>query len=587
MLAAKDSKKKSHNTRLQMLNKMIGFDIETDGLPHYSKFKNGALHSFSGGTAYYTDIKEFTTQLKKALFAGYHIAGHKCVTFDLPVLAHHDESLLPVLFAHSDQIHDTLIYSQYVSPYRRRHSMLSYVENDLLMYPDCPRKVDIDDWENVSMEKLEERVRDDAVISSYIVKYLIEEKFVLSLYKDWKLRKSFYPIVVEMLAKGIPLNAEIADKKLLDLNMSIAGLRVYLTDFLQYDKIQSPQKIQEALDRHNTRIKLPLTDKGTPSLNKDNISEFLSRHDFFPRYESYKELKAQLDFIKKENMGARSMFLKYKDGYFHPSLNYVGTRTGRMQYTEPPANQIDKRIRDVVRVNPERETMVGVDVTALEEMILGHTLREAFGDSTLCDNIINGADAKQLTIDALGDLCDYFKGTSNWTIRDAAKRLNYAFLYGGGLTLLCHIIGAPPNRTNQDKMRAALRRRYPNCDRLQNAIAKTIRKDRTVRNMFNTKVPSGPDHCVLNTWCQSSGADYAQRVFSCLHYFIRKDLKGRAVLYNHDEMQFIVPEPNNDSLMSRVVECKNKAKEKFEREFKFPWITDLDVNIGIHWGETH
>ena len=147
-----------------------------------------------------------------------------------------------------------------------------------------------------------------------------------------------------------------------------------------------------------------------------------------------------MEFLSDEADALKSMFNRYHQGRVYPSLTFVGSRTGRCQYNSPPINQIDKRIRDLVSVDPEKETLVGVDIVALEEMILGYTLRETFGDDTLLQNVYNGANPKQLTIDALGDLFDGFPESENYTKKDAAKRLNYAFLYGAGLTKLCNIV---------------------------------------------------------------------------------------------------------------------------------------------------
>ena len=247
----------------------------------------------------------------------------------------------------------------------------------------------------------------------------------------------------------------------------------------------------------------------------------------------------------------------------------------RSQYKNPPLNTVDKRIRGLVGT----EGMLGVDLEALEYLILAFTVKEVFGDGIMWDNHHAGVCPKQWTLDALGPLQDYMELREGETKESKAKTLNYAYLYGAGIPHLMGFLNLPSGKAGE--LQEALNKRFPSLDKLSRQLVRHKRSG-TILNLFGQKIKS-EDHLVLNSYAQSSGAGYAMRIFTCLSKEL--DEYYSPIIFNHDEIQYI---PKETDIPTEFIDnAIDLAYKNFSDKYNLPIISKFNWTLGNSWKESH
>ena len=564
------------------------FDIETSSVSVLGSFRIFCGHYKD--KQYITHSPEEAAQfLASILDAGDLICGHGIVCFDLPYILHHAKkegtNLLRLLRLHRNAILDTLVASRITRGVNRGNSMASWVgymrEADI----EIDDKHQIDNWETASEEDIELRVTQDVVIQRQLY-----ELFSVDYGARWEKLPCFsvsliYPALIESIAYGLPVLQEkistITEKLALDKALTRGKIFLSLGEFNPNSNLQLNEKLVQKYGEG-----LQLSEKGNPQFNKENKHKMVA---LFPALEDvavWKEDMIQLAFLTgdtKKQITNPEWCRETEEGHFsYPTYSFMSQVTYRSSYSSPPLNQCDKRIRAVVG---QRDCLlVGCDVVGLEWAALGQVLQDRFQDSTIKNEIKNGVDAKQETLEVMGELFDNIPQEKKL---DVAKRLNYAVAYGQRLNSTLKMLHL--DDADSDVLADALETRFPSLERLRQELEEEVALSGSFRNLYGLAVESG-GHKDISYLPQSTGAIYSYCLLGLFHlkcstYF--GDISFRCILHNHDELQLLVKSLDTIAVKDAALKAKNAAEKDFTKLTGMELFTGLDIIVGKTWGESH
>ena len=575
------------------------FDIETTGLRWDSKFQGAAWSAGYGEEIFFTrSMHKLIDHLIKTLEQSIYLVGHNIICFDLPWLLYnagtHRKRLLSALQKHSYCLMDTLIMSQKLFPSRFKHSMDSWVPHLEAEY-EVENKTEVEDFATASPELIEERVTGDVNINAALWDKFYEDMGAPEAVSDYEFDLEWFQVVLEMQVVGVPFDLPTAKR---------LSCRLRAQQALPRDRLQqraeinwgSRVQVHKYLQKHEGEG-LPLSKKGRPSLNKKNREAVCQKYPYLHDIFKISDAQSSLDYINphspedsKKYMGnflLKSPILAVPAVY--PKLSYVGTRSYRMQWSQPPLQQMAKTVRQV-NILPEGWVFIGCDVVALEMTIFGYLLQEICGEDAIIQEIKEGKSAKKLTICAFGELFDKVVLHGAETIEDVAKQTNYSVLYGIAPATLAANLNLPKTSQIKNQLLGAIERRFPSFRLLTTTMTRMCDKNGVIANMFGNKVVTEAWKA-LNAYIQSSGADYAKRMM----WIVWKILKGidddiLPAIYNMDELQFVAParvlKQHSESYIKKEV---NKYLPQLwnARHPDYPLLTGVDIKIGRSWKETH
>lgn len=575
------------------------FDVETSGLAKTSSFLGLSFlkcADYTDTPVFLTCFREARLELLKSFLRGDRVVGHNIATFDLPWLIWHERThygtdlILTVARNKSHLIYDTLIMSRKFNPNRMKHGLKEWGEVLARDYSLAP-KPEIKDFTKATPEEIKDRCNTDVQIQAALWHHFTTEKGMPDTVPDYEFDQRWFKVVLELCTTGIPYDTAQARKTSLRNGM----LKVIPKDRLKkrFPKVNfnSSRQVDKALiEKYGTG--LPINDKGNPVLNVDVRDEVCNTFPELYDHFKIKDIDAGLKYISEEYKGKKS----YMGGYLeespyleqecvYPSLTVVGTRTGRMQYSSPPLQQMAKEVREVNRVRPPW-IFYGMDVVALEMSVLGYFMKELCGDDTIWQQVKRGESAKKLTLEAFKPVMHNVVYHGGQTPEDFAKTLNYSLLYGIGKRALLAKLNLPAEYTAEvDK---CINQRFPSMHML-NRIFKGRYKGRVIIDMFGGKIPT-EDWKALNAFIQASGATYARRMMYHAWRYIRDvgkchSMEVRACVYNMDELQFVIKNYRDVPELSQK-NVNTYIEKELEKE-DLPVLTGVEIKTGNCWKDTH
>ena len=492
---------------------IICFDIETTGLSMLDDYRIGAIHR-DGIMETMRNPEELITTLVEACTRDKYLSGHNIVSFDLPFLIsleyrkYKTFTLAHTLRGRGNQILDTLIASRIEIPDVTGHSMTAWVER-LRKAGDTniPNKTEIEDWDTASELEILERVANDVKIQTKLTKYFCGEygsKWEgLPCYQHIS---RIFPFMSEAVGRGIPLFKDKSDaiKARLIRDRATAALAVY-REFGTMNPNSTKQINQAVLARYGKE--LPYTTKinkkgeeiSNPSYSTKNRAEC---HRMFPDLNvvsEYRDEDKQLAFLK--DTGKKSLVRTENNPngtVVYPGFSFMAQEGLRSSYSDPPINQVDRRIRAMIGLGGW--VCVGCDIESLEYTELAHTLDFMFSSPELKSELEAGVNPKDKTVQVFGDL---FENIEEDKRRDVAKTLNYAVLYGQKVTGTLNLFKLPRDR--YEEVEAAREERFPGLSELMEYIEGAKDNDGCIMNKYGVGVKVY-GHEGLNKFVQSSGA---------------------------------------------------------------------------------
>ena len=274
--------------------------------------------------------------------------------------------------------------------------------------------------------------------------------------------------------------------------------------------------------------------------------------------------------------GAEAWLRCVKGEMLHGRVNTNGTLSGRCSHARPNLAQVPsvsspygKECRALF-VPDEGHVLVGADASGLELRMLAHYL--AFFD--------DGAYAKEV---CEGDIHTYNQHAAGLDERSQAKRLIYAWLYGGGDALIGDIVGGGSREGKQIKKR--FMDRLPAFKKLKKFVDNRVETRGVLTGLDGRNLPVRSKHSALNLALQSAGAVVMKEATVILGRALKELPPGSVhqVAHIHDEIQLSVKESLAEQVGKAAVSSIQRAGESLN--LKVP--LDGEFKIGANWSETH
>ena len=565
---------------------VVVFDIETTGLNADAKFVLGASGGGVGVVDVYYSIDSMANALISTLQRNIPISGHRIISFDLPFLIKNSsrgQELNDVLHKFPHLILDTHVASRMHRGENRGNAMKDWVK-----YLDLPEQKHEMDWENATPGDYWIRVHIDVNIQKKVTDF-----FCVKYGPQWKNLPYYhnfrymFPFISTTLGIGIPLNKSLASRVGLKLKQERANAKMLLYLDMGDVNANSTKQIDKAVRKiygHGlpivTKIS-PVTGKeiSNPSFNAKNSADCIRDFPKLQRVKDWREQDRQWAFLKPK--GKTSLFEVKNNptgNRVYPKYSFMSQETYRSSYKEPPINQMDKRVRQLV--GHHDYYCVGVDIKSLEFCELAHTLNELFEEDTLLQEISSGVSPKKVTLEVFGYLFDFIPTDKK---EEVAKTLNYATIFGQGLEgnrkTLCL------DSSYSDAILLARRRRFPGLDDFIRYLA-DMNKEGFIKNRYGLKI-RGMGFKALNYYIQSSGACYAYMILGLYYHYLWTEFPHvLPLLTNHDELQTLIAKKET-KVKERVMAVIDKTHNTFEQIMGVPLITKLELTIGDNWKESH
>ena len=562
---------------------MIYTDIETTGLEPYSKFKVAAITETGEEAKVYWDASAYQVDIYRHASDGHKIFMHNFFGFDGPWLYH---NCYYDFLSFTDTMYDTLLLSRLLYPKKTNHGLGEWAKRLREEDRSCPLKHAIHDWEECSKEDIEKRVVDDVCIQKYLSDHLEAHPKFEEIHKVYRLMVKGFMCQAMGVGAGIPISKP---------RMWRGFKRIMGLMRVERDKIH---KVLPNLKNPNSNIQvnkelmskygrgLPLGDpsektkKRTPTLNAKNKEAMAIKYPELVPILAWKDLNKQKTYItpRPKKHAASSLYLAEHNGRIYPGLSVMAQDGLRSNYSRPPLNQIDKRIRDVFYLRDH--IWVGADIEALELSMLGYLLKEYFGNSVLWDEVKRGVDAKARTLKIFGN---FFKNVPEGMRRDAAKKMFYAITYGQAPTASLKFLNYPVNEENIREFKRRWDMRLPSIKALDNLCRKQLDNKGTITNLFGVeRMVAG--YAAVNRQVSSSGTVYANHILGEFGYQLMETYPDAVpLLNNHDEIQFLLKRRP----LGTVKREADIIKERVHNNLTIPLIAGLNVSVGETWKESH
>ncbi|MCS5550007.1 MAG: DNA polymerase [Gammaproteobacteria bacterium] len=566
-------------------------DIETDGLDPTVVWCIVAQHIIT------KEIVTFEpTQVR--LFNGWlesvdRIVFHNGIGFDVPVL----EKLLGTDFTNV-LVEDTLILSQLTEPRREGgHSLASWGER--FGFP----KGDYEDWSHYTTEMLEYCTRDveittklygslnlkgysrDAIDLEYKIRRYCSEQEKYGWYfnqrkayevlqdvseglrkVEFEVQTSFPPLPVWKTATKLNKKFKTDGTRTLAYTKQVK-LQCHTNsdgEYGYYDYPQlnlgSRQQVAHHLMHYGWKPTV-FTETGKPKVDESTLEDVLiPEAKLISRYLMLQKRKSQLDrWIEEYNPVTKSI---------HARVHTIGTVTHRMSSSNPNLQQVTASnkefgadMRSLFTVRPGK-VLVGADLSGLELRCLAHYMK----DPDYTKEILEG------------DIHTKNQESAGLSTRSEAKRFIYAYLYGGGDSLIGKIVGGDIKEGKDIKKKFL--DNTPALRELRTRVEKSASKgylDAIDKRRIKVRSP----HSALNFLLQSAGSIIAKRAWVIFHENCSLPYRQLGVI--HDEIQLECAPEHADMIGTKVVQAMEATTQYYN--LRCP-ITG-EYKIGKSWHETH
>lgn len=595
--------------------KTLVFDIETNGLLHYSDAPADRVWVISVseyGTNEVTTYGPEAESIREGiayLGSADCLVGHNIIGYDLPLLKHLYN------FEFNGSVVDTLVLARLAWPEIAKHdanrkdfpSRLvgshsleafgfrlgvlkvevkdeEWAEFSPLLVTRCETDVQI--TTALYRKCLTKELPDEAVELEHEVFKIVQRQMSYGWLFDMQkagqlyatlvgrkaelepeLEKLFAPMVVNC-GKFVP---KVNNKKL----GYVKGRECYRIKTVPFNP-NSRQQIAAQLMRKYNWKPTDFTASGQPKID-DEVLEALPFQEAKMLAE-YLMISKRLSQLAEGKSGKDWMHSISRDGRIHGHVNSVGTVTFRMRHMYPNMAQVPAlkspyggECRELFTVAAGKK-LVGADASGLELRCLAHFMA-----------MFDGGEYAQVV--STGDVHTTNQKAAGLPTRDESKRFIYAFLYGAGDEKLAGILGCSINKAR------AIRRKFLKeliaLDSLLSAVKGSAKRG-FLYGLDGRKLYVRSEHSALNTLLQSAGALIMKRALVILDAGLQSAGLIPGVNYEfvgniHDEWQIEADEDKAELVGNMAVKAIRSAGEYY----KFRCPLDGEYRIGDNWKETH
>lgn len=624
------------------------FDIEADGLlDTITKIHCLSYHVYEGKKLLFSGTITDYAQMKSFIESQEILVGHNIIQYDVPAL----EKILSI--NNTARLIDTLGLSWYLSPIKGfLHGLEAWGERF-----GVPKPV-IEDWENQTLEEYIHRCEEDVKINSKLMHNIMD--YMMEIYEnfdavDRAIRYNSFKLdcLLEQRNTGITLDKRLAEESKMNLEFELEERASKLAAKMppQVDKV-CPKKMYKkdgSLSAHGQKWTLLMESKnlptdteilykpGNPGSNKQ-LKEWLFSLGWKPQ--TFKVSKAtgeklpqvSLPFggglcpsildLAEENPSVRELegyyMVRHRAGLFKSYLENVDdkgkvystaqgfTNTYRLQHSKPIANlpgvdkYYGKEIRGCLKVRNDNYTMIGSDISGLEDNTKQHYMYsydpkyveemrvpgfDPHIDIAVFANLMTPEEADKFKeLKAKEELTDKdkveFKRLN--AIRKNAKTVNFGGVYGIGAPKLAtqlkiSLEDAEKMHTGYWKRNHAVKKVAKNCK------TKMVRGQKWLFNpvsklwMFLKE-----DKDKFSTLNQSSGVF----VFDTWMKYVRLRLKPLGIgmsLQYHDELLFECPNELVNTCENHVKAAMKEANQELQLNVEI----EIDTEDGKSYADCH
>ena len=358
----------------------------------------------------------------------------------------------------------------------------------------------------------------------------------------------------------------------------------------------SRQQTSQRLKSKYPQIRFGRTEKGNVKLNDDVLDVLGKKYPEAALLSEYQLLNKRLGQISEGKEAWLKHSQRYGDGRIHGSVITNACVSGRCSHRNPNIAQIPRvgqpygsECRSLFYA-PHGWRQVGCDASGLELRALGAQL--AFFDGGEYSKLVStpGFDIHTHNAKLFG-IYDG-QGKIEKRIRELAKTLIYAVLYGGGPNRIGSILDSSlKQQDRQDIGRETIDTFYKNLPaikKLRDKVDEKVIERGYLIGIDGRHLQIRSRHSALNQLLQSTGSLCVKKA-TCILYedlknnHLRWSIHYAFVAHIHDEIQALV-KPQHVSLYKKLaVDCFRKSGEYFNLRCPLSG----EVNEGKNWMETH
>jgi DNA polymerase-1 len=344
------------------------------------------------------------------------------------------------------------------------------------------------------------------------------------------------------------------------------------------------------IDRYQWKPK-SLTPKGKAQVDETILSAL--PYPEAQKCADYMKLGKKLGMIADgDNAWLKMAVLSPRGGArMHGQVNTLGARTHRMSHYKPNMAQVDSdhRLRELFTAD-EGDVLVGVDAEGLELRMLAHYL-SPYDNGEYATFVHSGDKALKTDIHSIN------QKAAGLQLRDSAKTLIYAYLYGAGDAKLGQIYlddlkaaGLPQPKGSNTSFGKALRARLETgvigLGSLIEKAKRTHKNRGALPGLDGRWIPNLSDHAALNTLLQGNGSIVMKKAQVTFHSELEKRGLLKYVGYCatvHDEYQVSVKPEVSEEVAS--IGRWSITEAGLLLDVRCPLVGASE--IGKSWADTH
>ena len=571
----------------------VCFDTETTGIDVFVAELVGLSFCWKKGEAYYValpnDRKEATEIVHefKAFFNNDEIEKiGQNLKFDLLMLSMYGIELKGKLF-------DTMIAHYLLQP-ELRHGMdylaEVYLKYRTIHYEDLvgakgKNQLDI---RLVDLQTLCDYAAEDADIT-FQLKQILEEELKTNF-----LEKLFYEIemplmrvLADMEKNGVRIDSDALHQSSDMLTAEMQKLEKEIHEMAGAEfNISSAKQVGDVLFvQMKIDEKAKKTKTGQYSTSEDVLEKLRSKHPIVGKILEYRGLKKLLSTY----IDALPQLINSKTDKIHTSYNQTVTSTGRLSSSNPNLQNIPirdsqgKEIRKAF-IPEEGSVFISADYSQIELRIMAHLS----GDKNMLDAFNSGHDIHTATAAKIYKIP---LNDVDSDMRRKAKTANFGIIYGISVFGLADRLNIP--RAEAKELIDGYFKTYPDIKTyMDNAIQKAkengyvetlMGRKRFLPdiNSQNSIVRGYAERNAINAPIQGTAADIIKIAMVRIHErFAKENIQTKMIMQVHDELNFTVPEDEQDKVRNMIV-------GEMEQAIKLSVPLIVDCGIGTNWLEAH
>ena len=566
---------------------ILGLDIETSGL---DAFKPGSrIRSIQIGDqkhGWFVPYELWGGAALECLNAWEgRIALHNS-TFDTKFLQRHAGWEVPW-----DRIDDTMIMSQIIYPGKPaglKGLSVKYVDvNANIGEKYLTQAFKDNGWDWNSVPIYEPAFCNYSALDPIITTHLWDHLRADLKFPDvYSMEMQVRRICAEMEYRGMRLDIDYTIKMENELNEFVAERKQWAQEYWGIN-IGSNAQLAKFLEEEVGAEFTHFSDKtGAPSVNKAQLAEFLASED-----PTLRKVVGIVEDYKYKGKLASTYFKNYRemavDGIIHPSINTLGTATGRMSSSNPNMQNLpskDYYVRDAFIPLEEDHEIWSIDYSSMELRQMANYaqdegLKHAF---ELVDN--EGQDFFVTLGKSIYNEPNFQKSDPR---RKLLKSMTYGLIYGASAAKMAQTAGTEEAVMQYTKDKFF--EQYPQVPELMTSIIELGDRREQIEGegyiTFPTsgrRVPTDPgtSYRLVNYLLQGTSAEVTKNALINLD---QAGLTKYALLPIHDEVVFSFPKDQAEELVQTAVEAMSFGADE---GFEVPQVAEAEL-AGARWGEKY